>query len=199
MPLRHNLFKLNVLLAILAFGCQGEKPPVTSAKPAPGTVSKPAGEGAGTEKTAAAKTSPTQPNAPEADYAEQFKQGAALIAKQDFDAAQQKIEKLDAAVAKLNPDQVKQLADLKEKFEDQRQLHEDKVREQHLTEAKKNILDGKLDEAATTLEALLAAGPTTEQGDQARELQQKIETHRTIRRRLRSGMELLASKDRGRA
>ena len=195
MALRHNLLTLNVLLAILGFGCQGQQAPSKPDKP---VVTTPAASNSDT-KTAGAKTSPNQPAAPEVDYAEQFKQGAALIAKQEFEAAQLKIASLDGAASKLSPEQVKQLADLKEQFEEQRQRHEDKLREQDLDAAKKAIADGKLDDAATRLEAMLAAGPTTEQGDQARELQQKIESHRTIRRRLRSGMDLLASKDRGRA
>lgn len=199
MALRHNLLKLHVLLVAAAFGCQGQQPPSVPAQPAAAAASTTASGHAGAERTAASKPAPALPAVPEVNYAEQFKQGADLIAKQDFDAAQQKIESLEKSASKLNPDQARQLAELKELFEEQRQLHEDKLREQHLAAAKKAIQEGKLDEAATALETLLAAGPTTEQGDQARELQQKIETHRTIRRRLRVGMELLASKERGRA
>ena len=195
MPLRHNLLKWNLLLAMLAFGCQGQQPPAAPAKPAPAASTG----AAGTEKTAATKPSATQPATPEPDYAGLIKQGADLVAKHDFDAAQKKIEGLDAAASKLSPEQAKQLADLKEQFEEQRQVYEDKLREKHLADAKQAILDGKLDDAATVLETLLAAGPTTEQSDQARELQQKIESHRTIRRRLGQGMKLLASKERSSA
>ncbi len=199
MPLRHNLLKLNLLLAAVAFGCQGEQPPAAPAKSTAAAASPAASTGAAAENTAATKTPATQPAAPAVDYADLIQQGVALVAKQDFDAAQKKIDGLDAAASKLTPEQAKQLADLKEQFEDQRQIHEDKLRETQLASAKQAIQDGKLDDAGTLLESLLAAGPTTEQGDQARELQQKIETHRTIRRRLRVGMDLLASKERGRA
>ena len=198
MALRFNLLKLHVLYAVMAFGCQGQQPPAGPAQSPPAGATT-ASSGEVLAKADGSQPAENQPVAPAVDYTVQFKQGAELISKQDFDAAQLKIENLDASASKLNPEQVKQLAELKEHFEEQRQLHEDKLREQSLVQAKKAISDGKLDDAATTLEAMLAAGPTTEQGDQARDLQQKIETHRTIRRRLRVGMELLASKERGRA
>ncbi len=190
-------------LAVLGFGCEAQKQPLT-----PGTPPGASGAASGQSGEASAKPSNTNPGALDSsqppselqlEYPAKFKLGTELIAKHDFEAAQQQIERLDAAVAKLNPEQVKQLAELKEQFEEQRQLHEDKLRDGHLAQAKQAIQDGKLDEAASAIETLLAGGPTTEQGDQARELQQKIETHRKVRRRLRVGMELLASKERGRA
>ena len=190
-------------LAVLGFGCEAQKQPLT-----PGTPPGASGAASGQSGEASAKPSDTNPGASDSsqppselqlDYPAKFKLGTELIAKHDFEAAQQQIEGLDAAVAKLNPEQVKQLAELKEQFEEQRQVYEDKLRDGHLAQAKQGIQDGKLDEAASAIETLLAAGPTTEQGDQARELQQKIETHRKVRRRLRVGMELLASKERGRA
>lgn len=198
MLLRHNLLILNVLLLSVGFGCQGQT--AAPANPAAVEGGKAAAAATSPVAPATAATTPAQPSPePQVDYGSLLKQGSDLIAKADFEGAEKQIESLDAAAAKLNPDQVKQLSDLKEQFEEQRQAHDDKLREGFLTQAKKSIEDGKLDDAATVLETLLAAAPTTEQGDQARELQQKIESHRTIRRRLRVGMDLLASKERGRA
>lgn len=206
MSLRHNLLILPVLTVVGLVGCQGQQAPAPAANSANGrasAVEQSSTGSAGTEQAANAKapenSSPQKAVEQPVDYSAGFKSTRDLIAKGDFEAAQRKIGELEAALAKMNPEQSKQLGELKEHFEEQHQVHEDKVREQLLVQAKQGIQEGKLDEAASCLETLLASAPTTEQGDQAREMHQTIETHRKVRRRLRVGMELLASKERGRA
>lgn len=204
MSLRRKLLILPALTVVALTGCQGQQAPVPAANSANGqgsAVEKTSTGSSATAETAKAHENSSQPKTvePSADYAAGFKATTDLIAQGDFEAAQRKIGELEAAVAKMSPEQSKQLGELKEHFDEQHQVREDKIREQLLAQAKQGIQDGKLDEAASCLETLLASAPTTEQGDQARELHQKIENHRKVRRRLRVGMELLASKERGRA
>ncbi len=195
MPTRHKLLIFPVLSAVLLVGCQGEQPPVSETRPTAAATSDTA------ESTEQAKTATTSetPADEKTDYLAQFKQVADLTAKHEFESAQQKIGELEVDSAKLSPAQIQRLAELKDQFTEQQQLHEDQVRERLLAAAKQGIQDGKLDDAASSIETLLAAAPTTEQGDLAREMLQRIESHRKVRRRLRVGMELLTAKERGRA
>jgi len=132
-----------------------------------------------------------------AGHARTLKLAAESLAKLDFDSAEKQFDSLEKQLASLSEADQKQFNQLKEKLEDERQAHEDQLREKHLTVAKQAVQDGKLDDATTAIETLLAAAPTTEQGTIARELQATIERHRTVRRRLRVGMDQLASKERG--
>ncbi|MDB5388403.1 MAG: hypothetical protein JWM11_4049 [Planctomycetaceae bacterium] len=203
MYLRYKLLLLLALSISNLTGCGDSGASAAKSETANSSVSgtkSPAGDGAPAssagEKSAQEKDAAK--NAPAVlDHSSGMKLATQLIAKQDFDAAQKQLDELDRQVASLTEADKKQLADIKEKFEEQRQLLEDQSREKQLAAAKLAVKEGKLDDAATAIETLLAAAPTTEQGAAARELQTMIERHRTVRRRLRVGMEQLASKERG--
>ncbi len=203
MFLRRKLLIAMLLTLVSLVGCQGDQPsaPAAGGAGSPSTTTSPSTTDSGSKNaTANAKPAATEtPSEVKADYPARFKLVAELTTKRDFEAARKQLDELESATAKLSPDEIKQLSDLKDQFEEQQQQSEDQAREKLLAAAKQGIQDGKLDEAASSIETLLAAAPTTEQGEQARTLQQKIESHRKVRRRLRVGMDLLTSKERGRA
>lgn len=203
-------------------GCGGPGTTATSASSSAATTTKsPTGAGGATPSSAAenssvldsktpakhptknsesgngAATSTDSETSPAAVHALTLKLAAESLAKHDFDSTEKQFDSLEKQFASLSEADQKQFNQLKEKLEDERQSHEDQLREKHLTVAKQAVQDGKLDDATTAIETLLAAAPTTEQGTIARELQATIERHRTVRRRLRVGMDQLASKERG--
>jgi hypothetical protein len=203
MHLRYKLFSLFVLSIPGVIGCGASgasvaKPESTVASGSPAQSAAGAGaSGSASQEKSAAIAAATKKEEADANRANALRQASEMIGKQDFDAAQKQLDVLDQQAATLSDTEKKQLAEIKEKFEDQRQLHEDQVREKLLASAKLAVNDGNLDDAATVIETLLAAAPTTEQGAAAHDLQAKIEHHRTVRRRLRVGMDQLASKERG--
>lgn len=203
MHLRYNLFVLFVLSIFGLIGCGGAggataksnstTSTVDSAKP----VSPETSATTETDKKSDVDLAAEKMAREAAERTRAMKSATELITRQDFDAAQKHLDTLDTQIASLSDSDKKQLAEIKEKLEEQRQIQEDQLREKQLTAAKLAFAEGRLDDAALAIETLLAAAPTTEQGAAARDIQAKIERHRTVRRRLRVGMEQLASKERG--
>lgn len=218
--MRCKLFVLLILMLSSAIGCGGKTQPDTNAstsspdnkslsevdstnsvgtsKPQPSNASGPSSPPAGKSGSdSGAKSAPS----PSESFAIKLREANELIQKHEFEKAQVTLDELEKGAEFASVEQTlrAQLANSKEEFEDDRQAYEDQLREVSLANAVTAVDQGKLDEATTLLESLLAAAPTTEQGEAARALQQKIERHRSVRRRLRRGMELLASPDRIRA
>lgn len=183
-----------ILTCIWLASC--EQPSVTTA-PAKNSASVPVPNSASlptlSNQTTVKKSGST---ADATGYKSQFHRAEDLLADGNLEGTLVAIGELDTVAAKLSPNEMNRLADLKERLEEKQQLHEDEVRQSLLAQAKTAAENGKFDEAMASLQTLLAAAPTTEQSDQAEVIQRQVSRARTLQTRLKKGMELLASADR---
>ena len=201
-PRRHGMFLPFSLCVFSSLGLSGcSNAPTPAAKPEAAATTA-------TETAQPAATAPVQPPTavvtnsppiPKPDWSAKLTSVEQAFAQQDLAATEQGIEELLGPTAVLSDDDKTRLTKLQEQFETARDQHANELRQQQLTTAQASIANGKLDQAAELLETVLTSAPTNEQGDLARELQSKIEQHRQVRRKLRTGMDLLAQPGRARA
>ena len=160
MSLRHNSLILLVLLLAFAVGCQGQQPPATpTGANSNSTISKATSDKSDDSKSTGKNNSTTPDAVAEAktDYSANLKQVADLTAKHDFEAARRQLDELDTQAANLSAEQVKRLAELKDEFEEQQQVHEDQTRERLLAAARDFIVKAQMTDAERTAALAMVA------------------------------------------
>ena len=112
--------------------------------------------------------------------------------------SQKLLAELRAAEKDLSAPEIERLTALEKQATALRETLDDEKREATLKQVETLIGEGNLEDAGRDLAAMLATGPSNEQRQKSRELQDKIEQHRKLQRKLRDGIDLLGDADRGR-
>jgi hypothetical protein len=183
-------FGVGLLSLCLICGCspdaaQQATTPVASSTPA-----------VGAEQTTPPIDTPPAPSAPRwsglLDTAEQH------LERHELAEAETVLKQVAEVMADLDADAQLRLKSLQDQFEEQTRTRAEERRQAWLEEARQQLAAGKLDEAGTTLESLLAAAPTDEQREAAREIEAELQKRHQVRRKLRTAVEFLSSSERGR-
>jgi len=183
-----------VLCLALVAGCGGES---TTASPNPEAAPAAPVEQASDVKPAAAEKSEPAPEM-KIDVAASLASAQEHLDGHEFDKARDALAELQKHDAEFTDDDRMQIAKFEQQLNEAQAAYVSEQRAERLAKAKQLLADGDIEESGRLLTAVLANAPTPEQQQEARELQMKIEEHRQVRRKLRIGLELMASKERGR-